>query len=132
MLLSPDGSRLVVLERGPGTDRGERGFKAMGKSAATIIDTAAMAIIGRVELGSGVDPERIYFGTERLAIFCPGYEAKHSAEAQARELIVLDAREGREVGRVTVEPGVVPILPLVSGLVRGHRPAGRRGQHRRR
>jgi len=109
MLLSPDGSRLVVLERGPGADKGERGFKAVGKSAATIIDTAAMAIIGRVELGSGVDAERVYFGKERVAIFCPGYEARNPADAQARELIVLDVKEGREVGRVTVEPGVVPI-----------------------
>jgi DNA-binding beta-propeller fold protein YncE len=126
LLLSPDGSRLVVLERGPGEDKGERGYKAKGKSAATIIDTAAMQIVGRVELGFGIDLDRAYFGLDRLAMFCPGYEDKKLAEAQARELVVLGLKEGREVGRVALEHGVVPIdlakdghtLVLVQGLPR--------------
>jgi hypothetical protein len=85
-----------------------------------------MQVVGRVELGFGVDVDRAYFGVDRLAIFCPGYEAKNPADAQARELVVLDPKEGREVGRVTLEHGVVPIalakdghtLVLIQGLPR--------------
>ena len=34
---SPDGSRLAVFDRGPGKDKRERGYKATGRSSATIV-----------------------------------------------------------------------------------------------
>lgn len=128
LLQSPDGSRLVVLDEGPGEDKGERGYEASGKSTATVVDPATLAVVGRVELGFGLALDRRYWSPDsrRLTLLCPGYEAKSPAEAQIRELVTLDVGAGRELGRLTLEPGTVPIaasgdgltLALVQGLPR--------------
>jgi DNA-binding beta-propeller fold protein YncE len=129
LVQSPDGSRLVVLDRGPGEDKREHGYKAAGKSSATIVDSTELKSIARVELGSGVEPGAAYFSPDgrRLTVLCPGYEAKNPAEAQPRELVNLDLVDGRETGRLALEPGAVPIvaskdgqtLPVIQGLPRG-------------
>jgi DNA-binding beta-propeller fold protein YncE len=128
---SPDGSRLVAFDRGPGEDKRERGYKATGKSAATVVDLASMSVVGRVELGFGVEADRSYFSPDgrRLTVFCPGYDAKNPAESQMAELVNVDLVTGRETGRLALEPGTVPIvaskdgrtLPLIQGLPRGGR-----------
>jgi DNA-binding beta-propeller fold protein YncE len=128
MLQSPDGARLVVLDRGPGEDKRERGYKATGKSVATIVDTAALRVLGRVELGSGVSPRGSYFSPDghSVTLLCPGYEAKNPAEALARELVTIDLAEPREVGRLTLEAGADPVglskdgraLAVLQGLPR--------------
>jgi DNA-binding beta-propeller fold protein YncE len=127
LLQSPDTSRLVVLDPGPGEEKGERGYKAAGKSSATIVDAATLAVVGRVELGSGVARGASFSpdGT-RLTVLCPGYEAKNPSESQARELVNIDVATGRETGRLTLEPGSVPIaasqdgrtLAVIQGLPR--------------
>jgi DNA-binding beta-propeller fold protein YncE len=129
LLRSPDGSRLVAFDLGPGEDKKERGYKAAGKSAVTIVDPAAMSIVGRVELGSGVDVDHAYFSPDgrRLTVLCPGYEAKNPAESQLRELVAVDLATAHEAGRLALEPGAYPIvpskdgrtLPLIQGLPRG-------------
>jgi DNA-binding beta-propeller fold protein YncE len=131
MVQSPDGSRLVVLDRGPGEDKRERGYKATGKSSATVIDPAALKVVAHVELGFGLAPERWYFSADshRLTVLCPGYEAKNPAEALISELVNVDLITGRETGRLVLEPGSVPIvaskdgqsLPLIQGLPRTSR-----------
>lgn len=128
MLRSPDGSRLVVLDRGAGEDKHERGYKASAKSSATIVDPAALQVVGQVELGFGVEtgPWSLGPDSRRLTVLCPGYEAKNPAESQLRELVSLDLVTGRESGRLTLEPGVEPIaaskdgqtLALIQGLPR--------------
>jgi DNA-binding beta-propeller fold protein YncE len=128
LLRSPDGSRLVVLDRGPGEDKDERGYKATGKSSATVVDPATLAVVGRVELGSGVSTGRAYWSSDgrRLTLLCPGYEPKNPAEAQIRELVNVDVGAGREAGRLTLDAGSTPIaaskdgqsLALVQGLPR--------------
>ncbi len=128
MLQSPDGTRLVVLDRGPGEDKDERGYKATGKSIATVVDPATLTVVGRVELGAGLATGRSYWSSDsrRLTLSCPGYEAKNPAEAQIRELVNVDVSTGREAGRLTLEPGSVPIaagkdgqsLALIQGLPR--------------
>src|SRR6266568_3739637 len=55
MLRSPDGRRLVVLDRGPGEDKCDRGYKAKGKASATVVDPATMAVVARTELGWGLE-----------------------------------------------------------------------------
>jgi DNA-binding beta-propeller fold protein YncE len=129
LLRSPDGSRLVAFDLGPGEDKKERGYKAAGKSAATIVDPAAMSVVARVELGFGVEADRSYFSPDgsRLTVFCPGYDAKNAAESQTGELVMVDLVTGRETGRLPIEPGTFPIvpskdgrtLPLLQGLPRG-------------
>lgn len=131
LLRSPDGSRLMAFDVGPGEDKKERGYKAAGKSAVTIVDPAAMSIVGRVELGSGVDADHAYFSPDgrRLTVLCPGYEAKNPAESQLRELVAVDLATAHEAGRLALEPGAFPIvpskdgrtLPLIQGLPRGDR-----------
>jgi YVTN family beta-propeller protein len=131
LLQSPDGSRLVALDRGPGEDKHERGYRAAGKSSATIVDSATLEVLGRVELGSGLEPGAAYLSPDgrRLTLLCPGYEAKDPAEAQARELVNVDLVTGKETGRLTVAAGAVPIvaskdgrtLPLIEGLPRSGR-----------
>ena len=127
LLQSPDGTRLVVLDRGPGEDKNERGYKATGKSTATIVDPASLAVVGRVELGSGVLAGGAFTPDgRRLAVVCPGYEAKNPAESQPRELVVVDLASGKEAGRLALEPGAFPAgasrdgrsLALVQGLPR--------------
>ena len=125
---SPDGGHLVVLDRGPGEDKHERGYKATGKSSATVVDPATLTAVGRVELGNGLAAGHAYFSPDgrRLTLLCPGYEAKDPAEAQVRELVTIDLVEGRESGRLALEPGAWPIalgkdgqsLPLIQGLPR--------------
>jgi len=128
MVQSPDGSRLVVLDRGPGEDKDERGYRATGKSSATVVDPATLTVVGRVELGSGIEGGSWHFSPDsrRLTVLCPGYEAKNPAEAQIRELVSVELATGRETGRLTLEPGAVLIgagkdarwLPLIQGLPR--------------
>ncbi len=128
LLQSPEGSRLVVLDRGPGDDEGSRGYKAEGKSSATIIDPATMSIVGRVELGSGVEAYRSNFSPDgtRLTVLCPGYEDKKPETSLARELVNIDLETGTEAGRLAVGHGAVPTvpsktdrtLPLIQGLPR--------------
>jgi DNA-binding beta-propeller fold protein YncE len=128
LLRTTDGSRLVVFDPGPGEDKKDRGYKATGKSVATIIDPATMSIVARVELGSGVEAGHAYLSPDssRFTVLCPGYEAKNPAESQARELVAVDLATGREAGRLALEHGSIPIvrskdgrtLPLIQGLPR--------------
>ncbi len=117
MLRSPDGRRLVVLDRGPGEDKGDRGYKAKGKASATVVDPATMAVVARTELGWGLEAPRWYFSPDgsRLTVLCPGYEAKNPAESLIRELVTLDLATGGEARRLTLEHGTVPILPTKDG-----------------
>ena len=103
--LSPDDRYFVVLDRGPGEDRKERGYEAKGRSSATIIDAAALKIIGRAELGFGLEPGSMFFPEGRMALLCEGYDAKTPKESLPRELVTLDLATARETGRLTLEPG---------------------------
>jgi DNA-binding beta-propeller fold protein YncE len=126
VLQSPDGSRLVVLDRGPGEDKRERGYKATGRSSATVVDPATLKEVGRVELGFGLSRWHFSPDSRRLTVLCPGYEAKNPAQALIRELVNIDLATGRETGRLTVEAGSMPIvasrdgqsLALIQGLPR--------------
>src|SRR5262245_21299642 len=53
-LLTADGSRLVVLDKGPGKDKGKNGYQASGRAAATVVDATTLVVIARVELGWGL------------------------------------------------------------------------------
>jgi len=101
---SDDGRYLIVLDRGPGEDKDERGYKATERSSATVVDEASLKVIGRVELGFGLDSVVTPPGG-RLVVTCPGYQAKNPAESLARELVAVDLATARETGRLALEPG---------------------------
>jgi DNA-binding beta-propeller fold protein YncE len=132
ILASPDGSRLIVLDRGPGEGKGDRGYKAKGKSTATVVDASTLSVVARVDLGWGIEPPGGFFSADgsRLAVICPGYDAKNPAEALPRELVTLDPRTGKVTGRLTLDHGPVAVretrdgrtLLLVEGLPRGSYP----------
>ena len=101
---SEDGRYLVALDRGPGEDKDERGYKASGRSSATVVDAASLKPIGHVELGFGLDSV-VTIPEGRLVVTCPGYQAKNAAESLVRELVVVELATARETGRLTLEPG---------------------------
>jgi hypothetical protein len=104
LVLGDDGRYLVALDYGPGEDKGDRGYKAAGRSSATVVDAASLKAVGRVELGFGLDS--VLIGADgRLTVTCPGYDAKDPREALPRELVVVDLATARETGRLSLEPG---------------------------
>jgi YVTN family beta-propeller protein len=127
---APDGRHIVVLDRGPGKDKKERGYEASGRSSATIVDTAALKVIGRVDLGFGRVPgSSMFFGEQRMAVLCEGYDAKKAKDSLPRELVTFDLGTARETGRLTLEYGTFiagqsadeRTLALVQGLPRKKR-----------
>ena len=104
LVQSDDGRYLVALDYGPGENKGDRGYKATGRSSATVVDAARLSVIGHVELGFGLDS--VLAGADgRLTVTCPGYDAKDPRERLARELVVVDLATARETGRMALEPG---------------------------
>ena len=72
-----DGERGRPLPRRarPGARRGPRtngGYKASGRSSATVVDAASLKPIGHVELGFGLDSV-VTIPEGRLVVTCPGY-----------------------------------------------------------
>ncbi|HSD66884.1 MAG TPA: hypothetical protein VLF95_09295 [Vicinamibacteria bacterium] len=111
----PDGSRLVVLDRGPGEDKRERGYKATGRSSATIVDATSLREVGRVELGYGIGRWAFSPDGGRLFVLCPGYEARSPAEALGEELVTVDLAAARETGRLGLEAGAMPLVEGATG-----------------
>jgi len=102
MVLSPDNSRLVVLDRGPGKDTMRFGYHPTGKSWATVIDPASLQEVGRAELcwnvdvgwASGArvrDPGVFSVDGRRLTLPCTGYRSQKPEETLSRQLVNLCA-----------------------------------------
>lgn len=104
LVRSEDGRYVVVLDDGPGERKGQRGYKATGRSSATIADAASLSAVGRVELGFGL--ESVLTGADgRLTVVTAGYDAKDPRESLPRELVVVDLASARETGRLPLEAG---------------------------
>jgi len=117
-LVSPDGSRLVVLDPGPGKLTGRFGYHPTGQSWATVIDTRTLAVIARTELGWAVDTgHRLAFGPDRrrLTLSCLGYRSQKPEEALPRELVNLDLETGQITGRVEMGRSLDHLLRLDDG-----------------
>src|SRR5262245_25590881 len=48
LVRTPDGATLLVLDQGPGKDKGESGYQATGKSSVTIVDAASLQVRSRI------------------------------------------------------------------------------------
>ena len=106
LMATPDGSRLVILDRGPGKDAGDRGWASTGKSSATFVDADQMQVVGRADLGWGLSldrPATVSPDGRRVAVLCPGYQSKKAQERQPTEVVVLDVGAAKEIGRITLE-----------------------------
>jgi DNA-binding beta-propeller fold protein YncE len=111
---TPDGSRLIVLDQGPGKDKGDAGYQATGKSWATIVDPLALKVLARVELGFGLlggeNPIGLFSANgTRLTLICPGYESKTPGESLARELVTIDLGRGEVAGRLAIDRPVIEL-----------------------
>jgi DNA-binding beta-propeller fold protein YncE len=114
LVRTPDGATLLVLDQGPGKDKGEAGYQATGRSSVTIVDAATLKVRTRIELGFGILGGEIPTGLlspdgRRLVLVCPGYDAKTPAERLARELLVVDVEKGELPGRLAVEHPVTDL-----------------------
>lgn len=97
----PGGRWLVVLDRGPGSFKGDEGFQAKTKSAATIVDAATLAVMSRVELCWGLEfAPMLSPSGDRVSLVCPGYQAKKPQEVLPAELVTLELPSGRVAGRL--------------------------------
>jgi DNA-binding beta-propeller fold protein YncE len=121
LMATPDGSRLLILDRGTGKDAGDRGWASTGRSSVTFVDAdTPLQVVGRVELGSGLSldhPAVVSSDGRRVAVLCPGYQAKKAQERQPTELVVLDVATAKEVGRVALDR---PPVAWFGGAI-GHR-----------
>ena len=125
MVLSPDNSRLVVLDRGPGKDT-RFGYHPTGKSWATVIDPASLQEVGRAELcwnvdvgwASGArvrDPGVFSVDGRRLTLPCTGYRSQKPEETLSRQLVNLDLGSGRVTGRIEFARAIDWLLALPGG-----------------
>jgi YVTN family beta-propeller protein len=101
LVRTPDGRRLLVLDRGPGKDAGDNGYEAKGKSALTILDAASLDVQSRVELCWGLDfRAMIPPSGDRVSVVCPGYAAKKLEETLPREIVTVNLTNGQIAGRL--------------------------------
>jgi DNA-binding beta-propeller fold protein YncE len=100
---TPDGQRLVVLDRGQGRDAGDNGFRAKTQSVATILDARTLAVQGRVEIGWGLEPTVMFdkSGTQ-MSVICSGFVSRNPKEALPRELVTIDLAAQKVTGRLTL------------------------------
>ena len=122
IVVGPDGTRIVVLERGPGKETARFRYHPTGKSLATVIDTRTLEVVARTELcwdlhtivpssekwGGGYTPRELLpthiFSRDgrSLTLLCQGYKSQKPEETQPRELVTLDLATGRVVARLTL------------------------------
>jgi DNA-binding beta-propeller fold protein YncE len=101
LVRTPDGRRLLVMDRGLGKDAGDAGYEAKGKSALTILDAASLGVQSRVELCWGLDFKAMMTpGGDRVSFVCPGYAAKKAEENLPRELVTVNLATGQVAGRL--------------------------------
>jgi YVTN family beta-propeller protein len=113
-LITADGSRLVVLDRGPGKATVRFGYHPTGKSWATVIDARTLAVVARTELCWNVDlrPSAALSGGGRLTLACLGYRSQKPEETLPRELVNLDLASGSVSGRVAIDRLIDDVVAL--------------------
>lgn len=116
LVRTPDGRRLLVLDRGPGKDAGDAGYQAKGKSAVTIVDSATLEIQSRVEMGWGLElAPMLGPAGERLSVMCPGYVSRKPDESLPREIVTVDLASGQVVGRLALPRPVTAFFSTPDG-----------------
>ena len=114
-LISPDRTRIVVLDKGPGKLTMCCGYKASGKSWATVINAQTLAVLARTELGWNADIRKsaALFSNGRLTIACGGFKNPGKPEETLpRELVSLDLASGQVAGRVAIETSIDDFVAL--------------------
>ncbi len=115
MIISPDGRRVIVLDKEKGKQTVRFGYHPKAKSISTIIDTATMKVVASTELGWSVSTGTVWdrqgFGgswifsqdARYLTIACFGYRSQKPKETLPAELVKLDLQTGDVVSRFRAE-----------------------------
>ncbi|AMY08690.1 PQQ-dependent catabolism-associated beta-propeller protein [Luteitalea pratensis] len=115
LLMSADGQRVLVLDRGEGRDAGDDGFQAKTRSAVTILDGATLAVKGRVELAWGLEPlSMLSAAGDRLSVVGQGYRGK-PAESQPREFVTVDLAGAKVLSRIELPRPATAFLAAPDG-----------------
>jgi len=129
LLRTPNGRRLLALDRGEGDSFGDDGFRARTRSTVTIIEAATLKVQARVELGTGLmDAVMLAADGERLSVVCPGYRTKKAADRRPRELVTVDLGAGTVLSRVELTRPAPEVLATPDGrtvVVLSRREAGK-------
>lgn len=113
---TPDGRRLLVLDRGLGRDAGDAGYQAKSKSALTILDAATLDVQARVELGWGLDfTPLIPPSGDRVSLICPGFVGRKPDETLPREMITVNLTTGHITGRLALPRPVASFFSTPDG-----------------
>jgi YVTN family beta-propeller protein len=127
VVASPDGRRLVVLDKGPGKQTARFGYHPKDKSWATVIDAHTMEIVARTELGWTVTTGMVLDGVgvgglwafspdgRHMTISCLGYRSQKPKEALPRELVTLDLESGDVIRRVELERAIDAFMTTPDG-----------------
>ncbi len=114
LVISPDASRIVAVDRGPGKDT-RSGFRPTRKSWATVLDARTLDVVARTELCWSVG--RWVFDAEgrHVVLGCLGYRSQKPEEALARELVSLDLQTGEVTRRLEVARPIDSLIAVGDG-----------------
>ena len=75
LVVTPDGSRVVAVSRGPGKNTWLGAFRPTGPASASVVDVAAQKLVQRVELGWDAADPQITRDGHTLVVLSPGVDA---------------------------------------------------------
>lgn len=100
MVVSPDGSKIIVIDHGPGAISGRYGWRSSRRSELVVVDVRSHQQIASVQGVWGMPV--IHHVSEdgvRLTAFGPGYRSNDADEPRPAELVSVDLRTGDTIGR---------------------------------
>lgn len=134
VFLTPDRSRLVVLDPGATKITWNLRLKPLAPSFVTILDAATLRVLASHEVGWGltasaglltsVASTALTADGRRLAVYCAGYDTGKPAEFKPRELVILDLASGAIEGRLAFERPLSDVIALRDGRLLGFNAAG--------
>ncbi len=127
MVITPDASHILVLDRGPGKMTARFGYHPTGRSWATVLEARTLAVVARTELCWSVgtadapgehDPEGPWVFDDKgrqVVLGCLGYRSQKPEEALPRELLTLDLQTGQVTRRRELERPIDRLLAVGGG-----------------
>lgn len=114
--VTPDGARVVVLDRGPGKQTRE-GFRPATRARATLVDSSSLEIVASVELGWGLAKVLPSPEGRLVVLLCPGYAAKKPQDRLPGEIVALEASTGDVRARLAIGRPIASAVTSGDGSV---------------
>lgn len=132
MFLTPDRSRLVVVDPGRAKLTWGQKLKPLAPSFVLLIDPVRLALVAETEVGWGVAADRaasfveprrsrlvLSPDGERLSVYCAGYDSKKPEERHPREIVTLGLAGGHIESRMAIDRPLDGLEGLPSGRLVG-------------